>query len=206
MVITTAAEDKNLLSAEEMRLAIGLASGDSSKDTPLATLNARVSTLIAQACKVATAGISVVTLRSETITETFRNGEWFEHLVLSRRPVTAITSVVEDGVTLAATDYEIDAGSGLLLRLEDDRPAMWSGEKITVVYVAGWATVPADLKLAASKVANEFYTVGTRDPNLKRVDVFEVVEREYWVSPKDDPLLSNEIQALLAPYMNMAVA
>src|ERR1044071_9207493 len=44
----------------------------------------------------------------ETVAETFRNGEGLECLVLARRPVVSITSIVEDGVTLSSSDYELD--------------------------------------------------------------------------------------------------
>lgn len=203
MTITTAAGDPNLLTAEEMRLAVGLASGDTSKDAVLTPLNGRVSRAIAAHCKVAAGGIAVPTLRQETVTEVFRTGMARRRLMLSRRPIVSVTSVVEDGETLTGADYEIESASGLLLRLENDEPADWSWQKITVVYVAGWATVPDDLKLAASKLASEIYTVGTRDPNLKRIKVENVEEREFWVSPSSDPLVSQEVDALLAPYMNV---
>lgn len=200
LVVTTPAEDPKLLTAEEMRAAVGVTGSGS--DTVLATLNGRISRAIASHCRVATAGVAVPTLRQETLTETFRTGMSRERLLLSRRPIVSVTSVVEDGETLASADYEIDAASGILLRLENDEPAAWSWQKITVVYVAGWATVPDDLKLAASKLASEIYTVGTRDPNLKRVKVEGVDEREFWVAPSSDPLISAEVDALLAPYMN----
>lgn len=203
MTITTPAGDPNLLSAEEMRLAVGLASSDASKDAVLATLNGRVSRSIAAHCKVAAAGVAVPTLRQETVTEVFRTGMARERLLLSRRPIVSVTSVVEDGETLTGADYEIQAASGILLRLENDEPANWSWQKITVVYVAGWDVVPDDIKLAASKLASEFYTVGTRDPNLKKVEVVGVDSREYWVAPSSDPLVSQEVDALLAPYMNI---
>ncbi len=205
LVITTPAADRNLLTASEMRVAVGLGSADASQDTALATLNARVSTMIARACRVAAAGIVPVTLRAETITETFRSGEAQESLILARRPVSSIVSIIEDGETIATAFYDLDEGAGILQRLDDDRAAMWLGEKATVVYVAGWDTVPDDLKLAASKVAGEIFAIGSRDPNLKRVDVVGVSEEEYWVSPTSDPLFSAEVQSLLAPFMNASV-
>jgi hypothetical protein len=68
------------------------------------------------------------------------------------------------------------------------------------VYIAGFDEAPDDLKLAASKLAAALYSETARDPNLKRVDIPDVEEREYWVGPSDDPLLSAEISDLLAPY------
>lgn len=199
--VTTAAGDPNLLSVEEMRAAVGVTGSGS--DAALLILNGRVSRAIAAHCRVASAGIAVPTLRQETLTETFRTGMSREKLLLSRRPIVSVTSVVEDGETLTGAEYEIDAASGILLRLENDEPACWSWSKIVVVYVAGWATVPDDLKLAASKLASEIYTVGTRDPNLKRIKTDGVDEVEYWIGPATDPLVSQEIDALLSPYMNV---
>lgn len=201
LTVTSPAADPNLLSDVEMRAAVGVTGSGS--DAALLILNGRVSRAIAAHCRVASAGIAVPTLRQETLTETFRTGMSREKLVLSRRPIVSVTSIVEDGETLTGSDYEIDASSGTLTRLEDDEPACWSWSKIVVVYVAGWATVPDDIKLAASKLASEIYTVGTRDPNLKKVEVVGVDSREYWVAPSSDPLVSQEVDALLAPYMNI---
>jgi len=119
---------------------------------------------------------------------------------LSRRPVSSVTSVTEGGAELESDDYELNTGSGVLTRLLDDEVSCWPTGKIVVVYVAGYATAPDDLKLAASKLATALYAESTRDPNLKREDIPGVLEREYWVSPATDPLLSAEISDLLAPY------
>lgn len=199
--VTTPAADPNLLSVEEMRAAVGVTGSGS--DAALLILNGRVSRAIAAHCRVASAGVAVPTLRQETLTEIFRTGMSREKMILSRRPIVSVTSIVEDGETLAGSDYEIDASSGILTRLEDDEPACWSWSKVVVVYVAGWATVPDDIKLAASKLASEIYTVGTRDPNLKRVEVVGVEEREFFYGTQNDPLISQEMQELLAPYVNV---
>lgn len=201
LTVTTPAADPNLLSVEEMRAAVGVTG--TSFDTVLATLNGRISRAIAAHCNVAPAGVAIPTLRQETLTEVRRPGAPIECIALCRRPVVSITSIVEDGETLAGADYELDPSSGMMLRLANDQPSAWSGGKITIVYVAGWDTVPDDLKLAASKMASEIYSVGTRDPNLKRVKVEGVDEREFWVPPSSDPLVSSEVEALLGPYVNV---
>lgn len=202
LAVTTPATDPRLLSAEEMRLAVGLASNDTSRDAALLALNNRISAIIARSCRVAAGGAAVATLRRETLTETFRPDQRLSGFMLSRRPVSSITSVVEDGTTLTGTDYEVDLGSGLLRRLRDDREIEWSCRKTLVVYVAGWDVVPEDLKMAAANLAKEFYSVSTRDPNLKRIKVDGVDEREYFYGQRDDPLMSKEVQELLAPYVN----
>lgn len=200
LTVTTAASDRTLLTTAELRAAIGIT--DASQDTTLATIGARVASTIARLCRVAEAAPSPVTLRSEVLTEVFRLNTGADELILARRPVTSITSIVADDVTLEATEYEVEAGSGLLFYLCDDYRTMWTANKITVVYTAGWATVPDDLKLAAAKLVGDIYHAGTRDPNLKRHQIDGVGEREFWVSPASDPLASEEVMQLLIPYTN----
>lgn len=200
LTVTTAATDLKLLTTSELRAAIGI--DDASQDATLATIGARVAASIARLCRVADAAPTPVTLRSEVLTEVFRLSSGAEKLILSRRPVTSITSVVVDDVTLESTEYEVEAGPGLLFYLSDDYRTMWTGNKITVVYTAGWATVPDDLKLAASKLVGDIYHAGTRDPNLKRERIDGAGEWEYWVAPTSDPLASEEVMQLLSPYTN----
>lgn len=196
--VTAPAADLSLLTIEELRAAAGVA--DSSQDAALTTLGLRLSASIARQCGVASDGVHPTTLLSEACTEVFRPTRHHRDLILARRPVMAITSVTENGTVLDASDYEIGRSSGILTRLSGDRFSCFPCGKITVVYVAGFEDAPDDLKLAASKLATALYSETARDPNLKRVDVYEVEAREYWVGPSDDPLLSAEITDLLAPY------
>ncbi|MFU0504014.1 hypothetical protein ACLKMW_05450 [Pseudaminobacter sp. NGMCC 1.201702] len=164
------------------------------------TLGLRLSASIAKQCGVASDGVWPATLLAETCSEVFRPSRGANSLVLARRPVSEIISVDENGAALSASDYEVSRGSGVLTRISADRPVSWPSGKITVVYKAGYDTAPGDLKLAASKLATALYSETARDPNLKRIDIPDVEEREYWVAPSDDPLLSAEISDLLAPY------
>jgi len=198
--VTTAAGDLSLLSIAELRAAAGVS--DASRDAELATLGKRISASIARQCGVASDGVNTPTLLRETCTEIFRQRKERGAIILSRRPVTSITSVTfEDDPAEAADNYEVDAGTGIMTRLSDGSPTCWPLGKITVVYVAGYSTAPDDLKLAASKLATATFAETARDPNLKREDIPGVIEREYWVAPSDDPLLSAEISDLLSPYV-----
>lgn len=196
--VTTPASELSLLTVEELRAAVGV--NDSSQDAALTALGLRLSASIAKQCGVASDGVHPATLLSETCSEVFRPARHQQDLILARRPVSAITSVTENGTVLDAADYEIRRGSGILTRLSGDRFSCFPCGKITVIYIAGFTTAPDDLKLAASKLAAAIYSETARDPNLKRVDIPDVEEREYWVGPSDDPLLSAEISDLLAPY------
>lgn len=203
LTVTTAASDPGLLSIAELRTVAGLASGDSSRDAELTVLGARTARVIAAACKIVRAGVTVPTLRLETLTEVLRPEVSRRQISLARRPVVAISSVTEDGETVAASGYEIDAAAGLLLRLDaSDEPSCWAAAKITLVYSAGWETVPDDLKEAAAKLSAVFLAEGRRaDPNLKRENIPGVIEREWWIPPTADPAIPNEVMDLLAPYI-----
>lgn len=198
LTVTTPASDLSLLTVEELRAAVGVT--DASQDEVLTMLGLRLSASIAKQCGVASDGVHPATLLSETCSEVFRAARHHQDLILARRPISAVSSVDENGAILDAADYEIRRGSGILTRLSGDRFSCFPGGKVTVVYVAGFAAVPDDLKLAASKLATALYSETARDPNLKRIDIPDVEEREYWVGPSDDPLLSAEISDLLAPY------
>ena len=110
--------------------------------------------------------------------------------------MTAIVSVTVDGNTLDEAEYEVDKATGLFFRVCGD----WLCEKVVVAFTAGFETAPGSLKLAATKLATALAAESGRDPNLKRVDIPDVMEKEFWVAPTTDPLLSAEIQDLLAPY------
>jgi len=203
-IVTTPANDLSLLSQTELRTAIGLASTDATKDAALAIIGPRVSATIAAACRIARDGINPPTLLSETITETWRIGRNVENLFMSRRLVTSVTSVTVDGTALETTEFECLLVEGLLKRLSSNQYTCWASGVVVAVYVAGLDDIPEEIKLAASLLTNDFYRSGLRDTNLKRVKIEGVAEREYWVSPKDDPLLSGEVKALLSDFMRKA--
>jgi hypothetical protein len=84
--------------------------------------------------------------------------------------VTALPSVVEDGVTLTVdTDFYSDATSGILEKAKWNWPwynyqSAWTTkpQAIVITYTAGYAqatTLPADLKMAALKEIARQYQI-----------------------------------------------
>jgi hypothetical protein len=198
--VTSAASDRSLLTIAELRAAVGVT--DSSLDAALMTLGARVEQIISRACGLAADGTNPPTLLRETCRDAFRLRKTLRApLRLSRRPVTSITSVTIDDETLDTDEFEVNPATGLLVRLCDDREIEWPCGTVTAGYVAGYATVPDDLKEAASKLTAALYTTTGENTNLRRVDIPGVEEREYWVPPSDDPLVTREINELLAPFI-----
>jgi len=192
--VTSPAAQTSLLTIEELRAAAGVTG--SSQDAALTALGLQLSEAIASSCGVAWDGEHTRTLLSEGCEEAFTVRRPSSRLRLARRPVTAIASVTVDGDVIDSAEYEIDKASGLLSRVCGD----WPCGKTVVAFTAGFSTAPGALKLAASKLATALYSETGRDPNLKRVDIPDVMEKEFWVAPTNDPLLSTEIQDLLAPY------
>jgi uncharacterized phiE125 gp8 family phage protein len=87
-------------------------------------------------------------LKSTTYTAEAYDGTGKSYFYLDHYPVTTLTSVVEDDTTLVKdTDYFSDDDEGIL-----EKPVgyKWTTARggVVVTYVAGYATLPADIKLA----------------------------------------------------------
>lgn len=92
------------------------------------------------------------------------DGDWsMSTLYLSRRPLTAVASIVEAGVTLAATDYMIYS-DGRIMRLVGGYETAWRTSKpqaIVVTYTAGYAAgLPKDLNDVCAWSAARAFQVG----------------------------------------------
>ena len=207
--VSVVAGDRALLTLDECKAALGIT--DTASDAKLNTLRAQISDMIAAECCVPASGVVPPTFRSETIVETFRLERDAPVLILSRRWVTSIASVIEDGVVLAASLYEIESAAGSLTRLDDGGGVIcWDAEKIVVTYVAGFSTVPENLKLAAITVLREQWAAARRDPLMKRERVEGIGEREYWVNSSTSggvtPMaISGPATAMLGPYRYFTV-
>jgi hypothetical protein len=193
LTVTTPATDRSLLTLTELRAAAGVTDG--SRDAKLILLGNGIAALMAQACQIPSSGIIPPTFRLETITETFRSDGNLESAILSRQPVASITSLSEAGTALVADDYENTAG--ILRRLSGGRLYPWSYGDLSVVYTAGWATVPDDLKLAATKFVQAEIQSDGRDPMLKRKSTEGVSEYEWWVDPTKDSIVPAEVMDIL---------
>jgi hypothetical protein len=80
-------------------------------------------------------------------------------LVLRKRPVVSVTSVVDlaSGVSLSLTDIEIDTNAGIVRR-KLEFPWLVYQPYCTATYVAGWGTaVPAAFNLAARIVVQHLW-------------------------------------------------
>jgi len=193
--ITTPASETSLLTIEELRAAAGVVGG--SQDAILQVMGRSLSEAIARDCGVAWDGVNVPTLLSETCRQVFFPDRGTTKLRLARRPVSEVSSLAVDETIIDEAGYRLDAASGAIW----PRRGTWCADEITIVFKAGFAAAPPSMKLAASKLMTSLWAERQRDPSLKREDIPGVIEREWWVSEKDNPLMSQEIRDLIAPYV-----
>lgn len=171
-VVTPAATAaaRRLTTAAAVRAVIGSPVGD---DALLDKMIDRVSAAAATYCNLAQDAIGTPpTFGRETCRATWlthREGRDGTLLLPWRVPVISVTSIVEDGATLAGTDYRLRLGA-ILERMSDDAPIRWLRGKLVVVYVTGWDLVsngaPPDLEAAAIDQVRAMYQGRLRDPTL----------------------------------------
>ncbi len=215
LTIATPNTDRSLLTLAELRAAVGVSDG--SKDAALVPLGEYVSAMITSACKVAKSGVIPPTLRLETVTETFLFKSLQKSLVLARRPVVELVSVTQTDSLLSETEYSLDAASGILYRanvagyytMPNGPWGWWPAGNTVIEYSAGYEVVPADLKYAAIKFVQAENTTGSRDPNLKSLEISGVSRREWWVSDRQvTSSVPGEVMDILVRggYTNMVTA
>jgi Phage gp6-like head-tail connector protein len=135
-------------------------------------------------------------------------------LVLSRRPVTAIASVVEDGATLTPAQYVLDPASGILRRLSDSGTLYaWRQAAITVTFTAGYVlpgapgrTLPYDIEDAVLRLVKHQWFSRLRDPAMKMQSVAGVGEEQYWIGAiGQDGNMPPDVTAILDNYRDSPV-
>lgn len=200
LTVTTPASTADLTTLAVVKAELGLTSNE--HDTQLATYITQASDRVESFCNR--------TFAQESISETFRLDHRENELVLTRFPVTAITSVVENGASLATSDYELDADSGVLRRLQSDTKTRWPCGKIVVEYVCGYLLpgdvgrdLPRDIERAAILLVKQFASNSDRDLMTKRETTEGVRTTEYFYGGETG--LPPEVEGLLIPHRKPSV-
>jgi hypothetical protein len=135
----------DVLTLDEARDALRFATGDTTRDDPLATVYVPAVTSVVEDV------VGPVVRR--TVTHTAEGGQG---AVLLPTAASSVTSVVEDGTTLTAgTDYVTSPTAGVIYRGSSTGRTSFGGGvgSVVVTYVAGVCDttddVPANIKLAA---------------------------------------------------------
>ena len=127
--------------------------------------------------------------RRQTFTETYDGGTGA--IALRRGPVVSVTTVTENGVTVAASGYTLDANSGLLLRGGTMSPMywLWGRQSVVVTYVVGAAVIPPVVRNGVKEMVRHLWETqraGKRNPD--DVDATTLIPRsakELWdLAPK----------------------
>lgn len=195
LTIVTPAETTDLTTLAAVKSELGLTTAD--HDAQLADYISQVSTSVNSYCNRVFA--------RETVAETFRPDCRLNHLVLSRFPVSAISSIVENGVELVVSDYELDADLGIARRLVSDSKSTWPSGKIIVTYAGGYLLpgdvgrdLPEDIERAAIMLAAQAFSSAGIDATVKRETVEGIGSTERF--PLSASGMSPEAEALLSRY------
>lgn len=199
-ILTVTAPAATTTLCELSRLKSELKITDDSADADLTAMLARATGRIVEYCGIAQASDGTRNLGTEVLVETIRlpnrwpSEAWSAHrmpeeLILKRRPVLDIASIVEDGITLDPTSYEASLVGGILTRLSsDDLPIHWRARKVVVTYTAGWKlpgedgrNLPSGAEDVCLALAKAEYFSGARDPAVKTVRIEGVSERSYYM-------------------------
>jgi len=219
LVVTTTAvsageANRRLTTAAIFRASTGI--GVAGDDTEIEKAIDRVSELLVRECGlVETAGGERPTFRNERLTATWYETGYCRGDVLNlpwRVPVTGLTSVVENGVTLTAnTDFvQIDAKPGRLRRLSAGQPTLWSSSGIVVVFNAGWSAVtdvPPLVEAAVLEQVKAQWLARKRDPLLRSIAVPDFASASYSVGGGDsmgDAAILPQVLSAMVPYWNPA--
>lgn len=207
LTVVAAAQDRTFLSIEDLRGILEITG--TSQDAKLKILNGAVAAALTAECKLKAAAGVQPTLREETLSEAFRpryspnrRERSPSALRLARRPVTAIGSVIENGVTLDESGYRVDGAEGELIRLSAGNDGYWAYAPITVAYTAGWAEVPDTLQRAAAEMAREWWFEDQRNPTLKSRDIPGVESVQYRWASVGDQALPQDVLDMLSEFRN----
>lgn len=111
--------------------------------------------------------------------------------------------------SLAATlHYQIDAREAQLIRLDGFTgiATLWEALPTTVIYSAGYATIPEDIVVAALRWVSWRFAERGRDPTLRAFDQPLVGNKQFWVGgPPSSGGVPREIADLLAHYRTPVV-
>lgn len=148
-----------LVSLADMKAYLGIPSGNTSHDTFLTEQLNLLTEVITNYCRR--------NFESATYQQTFYRDENREDwsLTLFQFPVSSITSIVEDGVTLDPTLYRLNKPTGIISLTTKDK-YFFAAKETVVTYVAGFTTVPLAVQSVVKSIVQERYNKHTSGINL----------------------------------------
>jgi hypothetical protein len=176
LVLIKAADEYQLLSLVERRLAAGLSGDDATKDETLVALGLETAEWVASICGVPAAdgyGGSpalnvdcVPTFRQEIVQEVREIVGHPKSIALARRFVSSATVTLNE-VSVDLSEYRLNGPAGTLTRMVSGiYPACWNSGTLVVTYTAGFATVPPIMR----EVARDYLAMRYRQSTLPLED------------------------------------
>lgn len=143
-------------------------------------------------------------LRRKTVVESY-DGDTCA-LLLRQAPVLSVTTVVENGTTLTATDYTLDAAAGILYRGSATASFEWidGRQVVTVTYVAGYTDPPQSAQQAVLELARHLWQ--TQRGNVALPTLGGVDDYAYAANSGQAWSLPNRVRELLAPLVMPGIA
>ena len=190
----------DLITLAEYKEAEGIASPK--EYLRLASLIPAVSQLVKTYC-----GNSLIDFYSTNKVETF-NMDWSTHVIqLTESPVNAIVSVekrdsvTDSYTTVASTEYYLDTSTDSVLYVTGSTYKNWprGAGSVKITYTAGYASCPADLKLAIF----DLVTYYLRDEHKERRTLGGTsIQNQGSTSLRDSVAFPDHIKRVLDLYKN----
>ncbi len=203
LTVTGAAASRDLCTLAAVKAELGIST--TTFDVDLAGRIVQASAAIESYCSCA--------FPRETVQEVFRPERPISALLLSRSPVSSITSIAAGAATLVdGTDFEADLKAGIVFRLCSDERYAWRDRKITVVYAAGYIlpgnageNLPSDIQRACILTVASAHLGRGRDAMIRSESAQDVGLVSY-LDPRAEALgLPPQAAAMLKPHQAVTI-
>ena len=190
IVTPAAAADMRLASRETFKQGVGIKDGEN--DEYIEFLLDANSAAFQKECDRVLYRETVQDVFTGTQPHSRDDRQQIRSIVLSRFPVVSIVSVADASGTIDPAHYSLDGPSGIL-RFHERRcwPA-WSGQALTVQYVAGYLTpsqagrnLPYDVEKAVLTMARMDYKARQRDPSMRSQEAV-AGNQSFWIGIPPD--------------------
>jgi hypothetical protein len=191
--VVTPADDRDLVSLDDVREQLQFRSNDTAQDAWLAKVVTRTSQQAERYCN----RIFAQQDYQDTFGSTY--GDPGTPLMLGQAPVVP-TLVIVDSTDLDPTGWIADADPGLLYNTIE--PRQWiSQDSIVVQYTGGFEEIPDDVQQAVISLCVLAYRGRGRDPMLRERETPGLGRETFWIGPAPgEQILPGDIASLLNPF------
>ena len=130
-------------------------------------------------------------LTRRPVTEVHNGG--VSGILLRQPPALSITSVTENGSTVAGSGYTLSPGGGVVTRVNGYSRSVWTDgfNNVSITYTAGRTSIPADIRQAVLELVRHLWTTQRGQQGNRRQDEF-IAGQGY--------SMPNRVLELIAPY------